>query len=117
MNIPRTTIYQWIRKNNDNNKSLNNNKPAIKWASEDKFYAVLKTSTLTEVVLAEYCRKKVIYVDELKELKSQCINANKSITEDPQELKEFLKAEKEKTGKSIQRDSPMALEIGHCLIM
>lgn len=25
LNIPRTTIYQWIRRNNENNKSLNNN--------------------------------------------------------------------------------------------
>ena len=30
LNIPRTTIYQWIRKNNENNKNLNNNKPASK---------------------------------------------------------------------------------------
>jgi transposase-like protein len=103
LNIPRTTIYQWIRKNNENNKNLNNNKPASKWTSEDKFYAVLETSTFTEVELAEYCRKKGIYVSELKEWKDQCIDANKGITEDPQELKTSLKEEKEKN-KELEKE-------------
>lgn len=103
LNVPRTTIYQWIRKNNENNKSLNNNKPANKWTSEDKFYAIIETSTLTEVELAEYCRKKGIYVDELREWRNQCINANKSTTVDPHELKESLKEEKEKN-KELEKE-------------
>ena len=103
LNIPRTTIYQWIRKNNGNNKSLNNNNPVSKWSSEDKFYTVLETSTFTEIELAEYCRKKGIYIDELKEWRNQCINANKSTTVDPHELKESLKEEKEKN-KELEKE-------------
>lgn len=90
-------------KNNGNNKNLNNNKPTNKWTSEDKFYAVLETSTLTEVELSKYCRRKGIFVDELKEWQNQCINANKSITEDPIELKTSLKQEKEKN-KELEKE-------------
>ncbi len=35
LNIPRTTIYQWIRKDNDNKKN-SYNKPTNKWAYEEE---------------------------------------------------------------------------------
>lgn len=96
LKVPRTTIYQWIKKD-DNNSTKH--KPANKWTSEDKFQAVLETSTLTERELAEYCRRKGIYVDEIKQWKEQCIRANNSNSDNPKELKENLKEEKDKIKK------------------
>jgi len=96
LKIPRTTIYQWIKK--DNNSSTNH-KPASKWTSADKFQAVLETSTFTERELAEYCRRKGIYADEIKRWKEQCIKANNTRLEDPKELKENLREGKDKIKK------------------
>ena len=49
--------------------------------------------------LAGYCRRKGIYVDEVKAWKEQCIKANQGTMEDPKELKESLKGEKNKVKK------------------
>jgi transposase len=37
LNVPKTTIYQWIRTRNNNSKET---KPVSKWSSKDKFVTV-----------------------------------------------------------------------------
>ena len=104
LGIPRTTIYQWIKNaKTDSTKTTINHKPANKWTSEDKFHVVLETASLTETELAEYCRRKGIFVDEVKSWKEQCLKANQANAEDPKELKESLKAEKE-LNKKLERE-------------
>lgn len=84
LGIPRTTIYQWIKKaETDSNTISINRKPTSKWTSKDKFHVVLETSTLTETEIAEYCRRKGIFVDEVKSWKEQCLKANQATMEDP----------------------------------
>ena len=96
LGVPRTTIYQWIKNAaTDSTKTTINHKPANKWTSEDKFHVVLETASLTETELAEYCRRKGIFIDEVKSWKEQCLKANQATVEDPKELKESLKAEKD----------------------
>ncbi len=96
LEIPRTTIYQWKKKKN---KNFINNKPSNKWSSQDKFQAVLETSSFTELELAQYCRRKGIHVEEIKTWQKQCLKANSSILEDPGELKKYLKKERDKNKK------------------
>ena len=104
LGVPRTTIYQWAKKvEAKKDKTSFNNKHSNKWTSEDKFQVVLETSSLTETELAEYCRRKGIYADEVKAWRDQCLKANQAIVEDPKELKEFLKTEKE-LNKKLERE-------------
>ncbi|TJX41001.1 IS3 family transposase, partial [Soehngenia saccharolytica] len=104
LGVPRTTIYQWINKaETDKDITPINYKPTSKWTSEDKFHVVLETASLNETELAEYCRRKGIYVDEVKAWRDQCLKANQGIVEDPKELKESLKAEKE-LNKKLERE-------------
>ena len=87
LGVPRTTIYQWFKKSEkDSNKTSINHKPIQKWTSEDKFHVVLETSIFSETELSEYCRKKGLYVDEVKTWKEQCLKANQTIMEDPKEF-------------------------------
>lgn len=100
LGVPRTTIYQWIKKAETDKKKISiNHRPTSKWTSEDKFHVVLETAPLTETELAEYCRKKGIYVDEVKAWRDQCLKANQAIVEDPKELKDSLKEEKDRVKK------------------
>lgn len=101
--VPRTTIYQWIKKTEADKNKPKVIKPIHKWTSEDKFYAVLETATLSENELAEYCRRKGIYVDDIKGWRNQCLKANIEEKDDPKELKESLKSEKE-LNKELQRE-------------
>jgi transposase-like protein len=97
LDIPKSTIYQWVRTNNKKQKNYSINLKSKKnWTSEDKFQVVLETSTLTERELAEYCRRKGIYVDEVKSWRDQCLKANQVVIEDPKELKDSLKQEKDR---------------------
>ncbi len=104
LGVPRPTISQWIKKAEaDNMKVSINHKVTSKWTSEDKFHVVLETSTFSETELAEYCRRKGIYVDEVKMWRNQCLKANEEAKEDPKELKESLKAEKD-LNKELERE-------------
>lgn len=104
LGVSKTTIYDWVRAHNKNkgNSSINL-KSKRNWTSEDKFQVVLETSTLSEIELGEYCRRKGIYVDEVKAWREQCLRANQSTVEDPKKLKESLKAEKE-LNKQLERE-------------
>jgi len=97
LNIPRNTLYTWRSKALKN--SSNTNKKASKWTSKDKFQAVLETASLSELETVKYCRKKGIYLEELNKWKKQCQNANNTKYEDPEEIKDNLKYEQQKTKK------------------
>ena len=104
-NISKSTIYQWVR---TNNKKQKNNQVNLKsknnWTSEDKFHVVLETATFSENELAEYCRRKGIYLEEIKAWKDQCLNANTvSVKEDSEQLKSNLK-EEQKKNKELERE-------------
>lgn len=117
LGVPRTTIYQWTTKNN---KNPVNHKASNKWTSEDKFHVVLETATFTEEELAEYCRRKGIYVDEVKLWKKQCLKANQASREDPQGLKINLKEERDrnkKLEKELQRKEKALAETAALLIL
>lgn len=89
-------MYQWVRTHNKRQENYRVNlKSKNNWTSEDKFHVVLETAALTETESAEYCRRKGIYVDEVKAWQNQCLKANQDEKEDPRESKESLKAEKE----------------------
>ncbi len=58
---------------------------------------------LSEAELSEYCRRKGIYVDDIKTWRNQCLKANLNEKEDSKELKESLKAEKQ-LNKELQKE-------------
>ena len=117
LGIPKTTIYQWTK---NNNKNSTNHKAVSKWTSQDKFQAVLETSTLTEREVAEYCRRKGIYVDDIKNWKDQCLKANISNLEDPEKLKKDLKEEKDRNKeleKELRRKEKALAETAALLVL
>lgn len=93
--IPKSTIYQWNRENKskkDKLAKIDKNK----WSSEDKFQVVLETAALSEHDLGEYCRKRGVFVEDVKNWRDQCAKANAGLLDNTQKLKEELKEEKEK---------------------
>ena len=121
LNISKSTIYQWVKTHNKKQKNYSINlKSKNNWSSEDKFHIVLETASLTETELAEYCRRKGIYVDEIKAWKYQCLKANLETTEDPKELKESLKQEKDKIKeleKELRRKDKALAETAALLVL
>jgi transposase-like protein len=46
------------------------------WSSRDKFNAVLESAAFSEAELSEYCRKKGLYPDQVRQWRSACEEAN-----------------------------------------
>ncbi|SDC47138.1 MULTISPECIES: transposase [unclassified Candidatus Frackibacter] len=101
LDIPRNTLYSWRSK--VLKESSATSKRASKWTSKDKFQAVLETASLSELETSKYCREKGIHLEELKSWAKQCQNANDTKLEDPKELKDNLKNEKQKN-KELQEE-------------
>ena len=74
-----------------------------RWRSEDKFLIVLETVSMNEAELAEYCRKKGLYIEEIKVWKNVCMQANGGIAEEASRLNKELK-EKSKEFKSLEKE-------------
>ncbi len=100
LNISRTTIYQWI-KAQENNSNIP--KPLAKWSAKDKFHAVLETATLSQEETAAYCRRKGLYLEDINIWREQCIKANMPNSKDPVKLEECLREEKRRT-KELERE-------------
>ncbi len=53
-----------------------NGKNAEEWSSKDKFAVVLETAQLNEAELAEYCRRKGLFVEQITVWRDACQEAN-----------------------------------------
>ena len=75
--ISDVTLYKWRKQLINKGTAVpGKEKNAEKWSAEDKFAVVLETASLNEVEMAEYCRKKGLFVDQILKWKQACINAN-----------------------------------------
>ena len=57
--IAEPTLYAWRSKAISEGRHSNNTPEG--WSSRDKFSAVLETATMSQAVVAEYCRSKGIH--------------------------------------------------------
>ena len=85
--ISKTAIYHWSKQR----RGITNTLSKTKWNSKDKFHIVVETAALTEQELASYCRKKGLFVKDVKAWRDQCIRANTSNPTDPRKLKDDLR--------------------------
>lgn len=62
------------------------------WSSPEKFRVVLESAGLNETELAEYCRRKGLYVEQLRVWREACEQANASAQERSRLKREQAKA-------------------------
>ncbi len=53
-----------------------NGKTSDQWSSADKFRVVLETASLSETEISEYCRRKGIYPEQIRQWREACEQAN-----------------------------------------
>ena len=61
------------------------------WSTQDKFLVVVETASMNETELAEYARKKGLYVEQIKSWKDACLNANGGVAKEAARLNRELK--------------------------
>lgn len=62
------------------------------WSSQEKFRVVLESASLSESELAEYCRRKGLYVEQVREWRVACEQANATALERSRSEREQSKA-------------------------
>lgn len=118
--INANTLYRWrVGAKRTGLSSTTKYKNADKWSAEDKFMVVLETANLSELEFSEYCRKKGIYPEQVKEWKEACMNANSSSEKNSKTAKELKKEkrEKEKLQKELDRKEKALAETAALLVL
>lgn len=93
--ISEATLYVWKKEARLTGYAVpSDSKTSDKWSSEDKFLIVLETYTMNESELAEYCRKKGIYREQIEAWKRVCMTANNRHLEQSKIVTQELKEEK-----------------------
>ena len=73
------------------------------WSTQDKFLIVVETASMSEAELAEYTRKKGLYVEQIKAWRDACMNANEGVAKQAAELSKKLK-ESERANRRLQKE-------------
>ena len=96
MGIPEATLYSWRKKLEFKGILHPERKNVEKWSSEDKFLIVMESFSMNQVELAEYCRKKGLFKEQIEAWKKTCLSANEQEENRTRELATELKEEKNK---------------------
>ena len=95
-------------------------KNAEEWSSEDKFAVVLETAALNATELAEYCRRKGLFAEQIAAWRSACMSANASVAQQTRGQQAQAKEDKKRIRqleKDLQRKDKALAEAAALLIL
>lgn len=102
--ITETTLYKWRKNARVEGKATpGDGQGSEQWSSEDKFLIVMETYAMNQADLAEYCRKKGLYKEQIEAWRDTCLNANGRESNQTKQLNQDLKEEK-KRANSLEKD-------------
>jgi hypothetical protein len=95
-------------------------KNAEEWTSDDKFAVALETATLNASELAEYCRRKGLFAEQIATWRAACVAANASVAEQTRGQQAQSKEDKKRIRqlkKDLQRKEKALAEAAALLIL
>ena len=93
--ISEATLHQWRTQARKNGFAAPaDGKESDRWSPQDKFLIVMQTYPMNETELAEYCRKKGLFKEQIEAWKKTCLSANEQEENRTRELATELKEEK-----------------------
>lgn len=102
--ISEQTLRGWRDKARAEGKAAPGKKgTADEWSTQDKFLVVVETAGMNETDLADYARKKGLYVEEIHAWRDACMNANGGIAKEAARLNRELK-ESEKERRKLEKE-------------
>ena len=102
--ISAATLYNWRNEARKAGRLLPANSTSPEgYSSRDKFSAVLETASMNEEELAEYCRKRGLFPEQIKQWRQACEQANDWDTEREREVK-VINKQQNKRVKELERE-------------
>lgn len=121
LNIPLGTLKKWRQELRvSGHAAPANDDPADQWSSRDKFLIVVETLNLNEAELSEYCRKKGLFPEQVKEWQENCIQANGDIAGQVAEMMQqdkLMQKELRQVRKELQRKESALAETAALLVL
>lgn len=120
-NISEATLFAWRKQARDKGLLLPDSDSGPEgWSARDKFAAVLETAAFNEAELAEYCRTKGIYAEQITQWRKACEQANEWDRESSRRLKTEKKADRKrirKLEKELKRKDKALAEAAALLVL
>lgn len=85
--LTEATLYNW--KKNAKSKGMavpGGETDSERWSTQDKLSIVVETAILSAIELAEYCRSKGLYVEQIQAWRDACMQANGGVAEQAHQL-------------------------------
>lgn len=102
--IAEATLYNWrMQARNEGRLLPDSDSVPEGWSSREKFSAVLETAILSEAEVAEYCRKRGLYPEQIQHWRQACEQANDWNSTSERQLKEATKVDRKKL-KTLERE-------------
>jgi transposase-like protein len=101
--ISIATLHKWKNSYTTSGKQPIKSTNSDKWSSQDKFLVVMETASMNEMELSKYCRSKGLYIEQVKEWRNVCMQANGGVAEEASRLNKEMKI-KDKEIKSLEKD-------------
>ena len=102
--ISEATLYNWRKAARGQGRLLPGQAADSEgWSSQDKFNAVLESAALSAIELAEYCRRRGLYPEQLLRWRASCEQANARSQHSSRQDSEALKAER-KRNRELERE-------------
>jgi len=119
--ISDVTLYNWRKQARVEGIAVPaDGKNPEKWSSEDKFAIVLEAASLNEAELAEYCRRKGLYAEQIEAWRKACLQANADSATQAKALREQTKKDRKqinKLEKELQRKEKALAEAAALLVL
>ena len=97
--ITEVTLYHWRKQARQAGEVMPGGGKQLSdgWDSASKFAVVLETASLNEQALAEYCRGKGLFVEQVRAWRQACEQANARREEQSADAARQLKTEKQRS--------------------
>lgn len=115
------TLYEWKKRAKAKGIAVPGGEPeSERWSTQDKFSIVVETATLSEIELAEYCREKGLYAEQVQAWRDACMQANGGVAQQASQLQKNLRQkdkELKKMNQELRRKEAALAETAALLVL
>ncbi len=119
--LSEATLHKWRKQARTKGlASPGGEQDVERWSTQDKFLIVLETAKLSEVELAEYCRSKGLFVEQVLAWKDACMQANGGVAQQAARLQKELRQKDQslkKVSKELRRKESALAETAALLVL
>lgn len=102
--LSEATLYKWKKQAKAKGIAVPAGEQKIeRWSTQDKFSIVVETAALNEAELAEYCREKGLYVEQVQSWRDACMQANGGVAQEAARIQKELR-QKEREVKKLSQE-------------